>query len=174
MPSTTFQQETRLKFISTLAKLCAILAGVLMTFITMLTCISILGRELVGKPITGDFELSGVAAGAAVALFMPWCQYKKGNIIVDFFTSKASDATNAKLDRFGALLMSLMMGLVAWRTVFGGLNSFDSNSGTMILGFPEWITYGLMVPPLALTAVIALLQVFCPASVAEPSQGEAA
>jgi TRAP-type C4-dicarboxylate transport system permease small subunit len=162
------------KSISSLAKLCAILAGVLMTFITMLTCISILGRELAGKPITGDFELSGVAAGAAVALFMPWCQYKKGNIIVDFFTSKASDKTNALLDRFGALIMSLMMGLVAWRTAFGGFNSFDSNSGTMILGFPEWITYALMVPPLALTAVIALLQVFSPESMAEPSQGEVA
>ena len=163
-----------MKFITTLAKLCAILAGVLMTFITMLTCISILGRELAGKPITGDFELAGVAAGAAVALFMPWCQVKKGNIIVDFFTGGASERTNALLDRFGALVMAFMMGVVAWRTVFGGLNSYESNSGTMILGFPEWITYAIMVPPLALTALIALLQVFCPEQMSDTPAGEAA
>ena len=163
-----------MKFITTLAKLCAILAGVLMTFITMLTCISILGRELAGKPITGDFELAGVAAGAAVALFMPWCQVRKGNIIVDFFTNKASQRTNDLLDRFGALVMMLMMGLVAWRTVFGGLNSYESHSGTMILGFPEWITYAVMVPPLCLAALIALLQVFCPEKLGASEQGEAA
>ncbi|MFM2111717.1 MAG: hypothetical protein RLZZ271_377 [Pseudomonadota bacterium] len=163
-----------MKIISALAKFCAILAGVLLTFITMLTCISILGREFAGKPITGDFELAGVAAGAAVALFMPWCQYRKGNIIVDFFTSKASNQTNALLDRFGALTMALMMGVVAWRTVFGGLNSHDSHSGTMILGFPEWITYAIMVPPLALTTLIALLQVFCPNQFDAPAEGEAA
>jgi hypothetical protein len=28
----------------------------------------------------------------------------------------------------------------------------------MMLGFPEWIVYALMVPPLALTAVIGLVQ----------------
>ena len=57
-----------------LAKFCAILAGVLLTFITLMTCVSIVGRETIGKTISGDFELSGVAAGAAIALFMPWCK----------------------------------------------------------------------------------------------------
>jgi hypothetical protein len=28
----------------------------------------------------------------------------------------------------------------------------------MMLGFPEWIVYALMVPPLVLTAVIGLAQ----------------
>lgn len=156
-----------MKFLNTLAKLCAIAAGVLLTLITLLTCLSVLGRETVGKTITGDFELSAAAAGAAVALFMPWCQLRKGHIIVDFFTSKASDKTNALLDRFGALLMSAMIGLLAWRAVFGGLNVWENHSGTMILGFPEWIVYALMVPPMLLTAVIALVQVFGP-------QGDAA
>lgn len=151
-----------MKFLSLLARISAIAAGLLMTLITLLTCLSVLGRETVGKTITGDFELSAAAAGAAVALFMPWCQIRKGHIIVDFFTSKASEQTNALLDRFGALMMSLMIGVLAWRTTFGGLNALDSRSGTMILGFPEWIVYAVMVPPMVLTALIALVQVFSP------------
>ena len=75
-----------------LARFFAILAGVLLTFITLMTCTSILGREFFGAAITGDFELSGAATGAAIALFMPWCQAKGGNIIVDFFTVKCSEA----------------------------------------------------------------------------------
>ena len=72
-----------------LARLSAILAGLLMTFITLLTCASIIGRETVGQTIAGDFELSGIATGAAIALFMPWCQHTRGHIIVDFFTARA-------------------------------------------------------------------------------------
>lgn len=147
-----------MKTLEKLAKFCAVLAGVLLTFITLMTCLSIVGRETIGKTISGDFELSGVAAGAAIALFMPWCQFKQGNIFVDFFSAKASANTQDKMERFGALLLAVVMALVSWRTVLGGLNAYSSNSGTMLLGFPEYIVYGIMVPPLALTAVIALHQ----------------
>ncbi len=140
------------------AKACAILAGLLLTFITLMTCISVIGRNTVGWTLSGDFELSGSAAGAAVALFLPWCQFRRSNITVDFFTSKATAATQRNLDRLGALLLALAMALMTWRTAVGGLNAWKSGSGSMMLGFPEWIVYLVMVPPLALTAVIALAQ----------------
>jgi TRAP-type C4-dicarboxylate transport system permease small subunit len=147
-----------MKILENLAKLCAVSAGVLLVFITLMTCASIVGREVIGKTITGDFELSGVAAGAAIALFMPWCQFKRGNIFVDFFTAKASTSTQKAMERFGAFLLAVVMALVAWRSVLGGINAFNSNSGTMLLGFPEYVVYCAMVPPLALTALIGLYQ----------------
>ena len=149
-----------MKILEPLAKLCAILAGLLLIFITLMTVVSVIGRDTIGKTIVGDFELSGAAAGAAIALFMPWCQFKRGNILVDFFTSKASAAAQHTLERFGALLLAAVMGLMTWRTTLGGLNAWTSHSGTMMLNFPEWVIYSAMVPPLALTAVIALHQVF--------------
>ena len=159
-----------MKILSALAHLCAILAGLLMTGITLLTCVSLIGRNTTGWTIAGDFELTGVATGAAIALFMPLCQLKRGHIIVDFFTAKASEATNAFLDRIGALLVAAVFALMAWRTVLGGINAHDSFSGTMMLGFPEWVVYAAMVPPFALCSLIALIQVFGN----EGAQGEAA
>lgn len=147
-----------MRILESLAKFCAILAGVLLTGITLATCLSLIGRNTIGVTLVGDFELTGVAAGAAIALFLPWCQLQRGNIIVDFFTARASRKTNASLDRLGALLLALAIGLLAWRTTVGGLNAFNTQSGTMMLGFPEWIVYAGMVPPLALTAVIGLWQ----------------
>lgn len=144
--------------LESLAKASAILAGLLMTVITLMTCVSLIGRNTTGATLAGDFELTGVAAGAAIALFMPWCQLRRGNIIVDFFTAKASERTNAALDRFGALLLGLVFALLAWRTTLGGLNAYSSQSGTMMLGFPEWVVYAAMVPPFILTTVIALYQ----------------
>ena len=64
------------------------IAGVLLIVITLMTCISLIGRNTIGWSIVGAFELSGFAAGAAIALFMPWCQVRRGNIIVDFFTAQ--------------------------------------------------------------------------------------
>jgi TRAP-type C4-dicarboxylate transport system permease small subunit len=149
-----------MKILEQLAKFCAIVAGFLMVFITIMTVASVIGRDTMGKAITGDFELAGATCGAAVALFMPWCQIKRGNIIVDFFTAKASESTVSWLDRIGALILSIVMAVLAWRTTLGGISAYNSNSGTMMLGFPEWIVYACIVPGLALTALIALFQFF--------------
>ena len=147
-----------MKIIELAARACAVLAGVLLTVITLMTCVSLIVRNTTGWTIVGDFELSGSAAGAAVALFLPWCQWRRGNIIVDFFTAKASEGTNALLDRLGALLFAAAMALMTWRTAVGGLKAWESQSGSMMLGFPEWIVYVFMVPPLALCVLIGLVQ----------------
>jgi TRAP-type C4-dicarboxylate transport system permease small subunit len=141
-----------------LARLCALLAGALIGFMVLLTCLSIVGRETIGRTITGDFELVGLATGAAVGLFMPLCQLHRGNIVVDVFTAKLPKRINRGLDRLGALLLAVCCGLLAWRAALGGLSSFNSHGGTMLLGVPEWLAYAPMVPGFALTAVIGLKQ----------------
>jgi TRAP-type C4-dicarboxylate transport system permease small subunit len=147
-----------MKLLELLARACAIAAGLLLTVITLMTCASLVGRNTTGWTIAGDFELTGAAAGAAIALFLPWCQVRRGNIIVDFFTAKAGAGANAVLDRLGALLLAVAMALLAWRSAIGGWNAWTSKSGSMMLGFPDWIVYGGIVPALALTAAIGLAQ----------------
>ncbi len=153
-----FSTEYVLKTLSFLAQACAVIAGLLLTLVTLVTCVSLIGRNTTGATLLGDYELTAVAAGAAITLFLPLCQYQQGNIIVDFFTSRVPARINARFDRFGALLLSLMLFLLAWRTGVGGLNAFQSQTTTMMLGFPEWVVYAAMVPPLVLTGVIGLAQ----------------
>jgi TRAP-type C4-dicarboxylate transport system permease small subunit len=147
-----------LKILSLLARVCAVLAGMILTAITLVTCISLIGRNTVGVTLVGDYELTAVAAGAAVALFLPWCQVRRENIIVDFFTTRLSDTVNNRLDRLGSLVLAALMLVLAWRTGVGGLGAFNANSTSMMLGFPEWVVYAAMVPPMVLTAAIALAQ----------------
>ncbi len=147
-----------MRVLELLAKFCAILAGLILTGVTLMTCASLIGRNTTGWTLVGDFELTGVAAGAAIALFLPWAQARRSNIIVDFFTARASERTTRALDRFGALLLGLGLALLTWRTALGGLSSWQSQSTTMMLGFPEWVVYAFMVPAFALTAAIALWQ----------------
>lgn len=144
----------------------------LLTFITLMTCWSVIGRNLFDTSLIGDFELTGVTTGAAIALFMPYCQAKRGNIIVDFFTTRLSEKNQAGLDQFGALLLALLFALLAWRTTLGGLNSFSTHSESQILGFPEWTVYAAMVPPFVLTAVIGLGQMLFGLSAGDNDQAD--
>ena len=147
-----------MRVLEVLAKACALLAGALVAAMMAVTCGSIIGRETVGRTLTGDFELIGLASGAAVGLFMPLCQLHRGNIVVDVFTAKAPPRFNAVLERIGALLLGLCCALLAWRAALGGFSVWESHSSTMLLGVPEWWAYAPMVPGFALTAVIAVRQ----------------
>lgn len=147
-----------MKTLELLAKASAILSGLVLLVVTLVICASLTGRNTTGWTIPGDYELIGVAAGAAIALFMPWGQLKRANIVVDFFTAGLKPASNAMLDRVGAALLGVAIGVFTWRAAIGGWNAWRSGSATMMLGFPEWIVYAVLVPPLALSAAIALAQ----------------
>jgi len=146
------------RLLSWLAKLCAIIAGLLLTVITLITCYNLIMRNFFDESMVGAFELTAVSTGAAIALFMPLAQARQGHIIVDFFTTGLSDAVNGLLDRFGALMLGLVFCFLAWRVSIGGINAYNAGSQTMLMGFPEWIVYAAMVPPFIVTAIIALTQ----------------
>jgi TRAP-type C4-dicarboxylate transport system permease small subunit len=141
-----------------LARASAVLGGVLLALIALLTCASVVGRNWLGASLMGDFELTGVLCAVAVAHFLPWCQLSRGNIIVDFFTAHAPERTNLALDRLGALLLALVMGLLTWRTGVGGLQAWNNHASSMLLGFPDWLVAFGMLPALLLTSLVALGQ----------------
>jgi TRAP-type C4-dicarboxylate transport system permease small subunit len=141
-----------------IARLCSILGGLLMTGLMLMTCYSLISRNFFDTALIGDFELTGVGAGAAIALFMPLCQLKKENIIVDFFTSKCSSRVNEGLDRMGALLMAVIFALLSWRCGLAAINAKETMGASMLLGFPDWIVFTSMCIPFGITALIALMQ----------------
>lgn len=140
------------------ARLCSILGGLVMTALMMMTCYSLISRNVFDTALIGDFELTGVGAGAAIALFMPLCQLKHENIIVDFFTANRSAAFNFRLDRLGDLLMTVIFALLAWRCTAAAINAVDTMGASMLLGFPDWIVFTSMATPFAITALIAASQ----------------
>lgn len=136
----------------------ACLSGCLLLVAALVTIASIVARNFFEGSIDGDTELVAALSGVAVALFLPWCQLTKGNIIVDFFTTRASRGTHLKLDRFGAALLCIVMAALAYRTLLGSMSAWSSGAGSMILGIPDWIVQTSLIPGLLLTAAIAAFQ----------------
>ena len=141
-----------------LASLFAIAGCLAACAVALLTTVSVIGRAALRHPVAGDVELTQFGIALSIALCLPWAQFKGSNIIVDFFTQKAGARTVGRLDAFGALMLSLMSGVLAWRAMVGAVSVKASFETTMILGLPMWITYAVLAPGLALAAVIALVQ----------------
>lgn len=142
-----------------IARLCSILGGLILIGLMLMTCYSLIGRNFFNSAVIGDFELTGVGVGAAIALFMPLCQLKRENIIVDFFTAKCSKQFNFKLDRLGDLLMMVIFSLLAWRCGAAAIKAKENMGASMLLEFPDWIVLTSMCIPFGITAVIAATQV---------------
>lgn len=150
-----------------LAKLSSIVGGLILTSVMLMTCYSVIGRNFFQSALVGDFELTAIGSGMAIAFFMPLCQLKRGNIIVDFFTANRSASFNQQLDRFGALLLALIFFLLTWRCGYAARSAYDNMGASMLLGFPDWISLAAMCPPFALTALIAGAQVLFPVVASE-------
>jgi TRAP-type C4-dicarboxylate transport system permease small subunit len=158
LPCLCALEEIRLNIMIFLAKVCSVIAGVLLTFITVLTCYNLVLRNTGGDSMAGAFEITAMCTGAAIAMFMPLSQIRQGHIIVDFFTAKCPESLNAAMDRLGALVLAAVFCLLAWRTYLGCLNVYGAHSETQIMGIPEWWVYASMLPPFVLTACIGLAQ----------------
>lgn len=138
------------------AKAFAFAGGAVLVLMLGMSVSSIVGRAVFGRPIQGDFELVQFGCAISIAAFLPWCQFQRGNIIVDFFTTRLPKRAQAVLDAIGALLLALVMGLVAWRAGLGAQAVWASGETAMISRVPQWIGYAAIVPSLAFTAVVAL------------------
>ena len=131
----------------------ALAGGAIFVGIAMMSVASITSRALFSTPIQGDYELVQVGCAVFVSLCLPICQMAGANIIVDFFTARASAVTQHRLDAIGALLLGLVMALVAWRVTAGTVSMREAGETTTILGWPVWYTYALMIPGVVLTAI---------------------
>lgn len=138
------------------AKAFAFAGGAVLVVMIGMSVTSITSRTVFGRPIPGDFELVQFACAISIAAFLPWCQLRRANIIVDFFTTRLPARAQSVLDGIGALLLAVVMGLVAWRAGLGAQDIYASGEHAMISRVPQWIGYAAIVPSLALTAAVAL------------------
>jgi TRAP-type C4-dicarboxylate transport system permease small subunit len=136
----------------------AYLGGAIVVTIALGASVSIIGRAAFNRPIVGDFELAGIGIFIAGSLMLPYCQLVRGHLAVDFFTLKASPKTIFRLERFGDLLVALMLLLIGWRTGVGSYSIWQSGETSMLVGFPIWIAYLAAVPGVMLAGMIALVQ----------------
>ena len=153
MPAKALLRDRATRRIELACEWLALAGGAVLVGIALMSAVSIVGRAVFRTPIQGDYELVQMGCAIFIACCLPMAQIRYANIIVDFFTVRASEATRAWLDALGALVVGVVMAVVAWRTGVGLVDMRASGQTSTILGVPTWYTYLGMMPGLVLSAV---------------------
>ena len=164
-----------------LARALAILGGLVLVVITLLTVVSITGRAFVRQglgPIPGDFELVEAMTAFAVFSFLPWCQLRRAHATVDVFTSFFPDSVNRVIDLVTEVLMTIIIVLIAWRLWYGMMDKIRYGETTFILQFPVWWGFAAAMCALVVAVLISfymtatrLHEVVTGKSIYAPTQG---
>lgn len=133
----------------------AICGGLITLIVMTLTVWSVLGRSVFNAPLLGDSEVVEVGIAVAIFSFLPFCQMRGANVIVDFFTTGMTRRGQSWLDAFGALLYTLAAALFAWRLVFGGLDYARYGEKTMVLGLPLWWSFVAIIPAMVWLVLVS-------------------
>lgn len=139
-----------------LSQLFALIGGAVLVAIIILSVVSVVGRRLASAPIPGDIELVQLGCAIAVASFLPYCQMRRGHVIVDIFTMRLSTRWQRLLDAAGAILLAIGGALLTWRIYVGTHSVIENEETTMILGAPVWWAYAPMVASFALLTLAGL------------------
>jgi len=137
-------------------RLFAVVGGLLLTAVGLLTVASVTGRYLFSAPIEGDFELVQLGTALSVFAFLPWCQMVRGNVIVDFFTANLSPRRQGLLDALGALAFAAVAALLAVQLTQGGMDMYETQEQTVILELYRYYSFYPIVACVGLLCLVAL------------------
>lgn len=135
----------------------AMLGGFLALGVAILVVCSVLGRWLFGTPIEGDFEFVKMATAMAIFAYLPYTQARRGNIIVDTFTSWLPKRAVDLIDAFWDLCYLIFMTFCATGLVAGTAEAFKSRETTMQLQLLVWPVIAVCAALCILLAITALV-----------------
>ena len=149
-----------------MARTLAVTGGVVLSALILLTCLSVIGREMNATmngaffqenfptfaafvlgtgigPVDGDFELVETGVAFAIFSFLPLCQITAGHATVDIFTSRMSITANRLMRLIADIAFAAVLILIFVRLFDGTLSKYSTGETTFLLQFPVWWGYVL-------------------------------
>ncbi len=172
------------KLVSAVAHFFALLGGLVLSGLVVLTCFSISGRlintvlhsepvqsvmpMLAGTmintglgPINGDFELVEAGMAFAIFAFLPLCQLSGSHASVDVFTNQLPPAVYHFIRCLIELVFTAVLFLVAIQLYAGMESKRASGQTSFLLEYPVWWGYAISVPGAWVAALVSLYISVC-------------
>lgn len=160
------------RLMEALARVMAILGGLVLTGLILLTCVSIVGRFLNGVlygaglggladatgigPVEGDFEMVEAAMAFVIFAFLPITQLRDGHASVDVFTGLLGARPNRALTALWAVLFAAVTILIAWQLWAGTQDKLRYGETSFQLQFPVWWAYAAALGGAVMAALVTL------------------
>ena len=143
-------------FADLIARNCAIVAGICLMAIVVLTSLNIVSRKFM-SPILGAHEATEYLGALLISLTLAYNQLRKENIsveLVDTFLSARSRAIMESITSFLSLILCL---LIAWRCVVYAIGLWETKEVSLTLAIPFYPFVMIVGASFALLAYALLI-----------------
>lgn len=166
------------RFMDKLTHFFALLGGLVLSFLIVMTCLSIAGRIInsilhsdflqsfmpgiagallatgVG-PINGDFELVEAGLAFAIFAFIPLCQLHNGHAAVDIFIARFP-VLNKRMQVIIDVVFAAVLVLIAVKLFSGMQSKLSSGQTTLLLQLPVWWGYAASLLGATVAALVGI------------------
>ena len=136
------------RLLERLTELFALFGGLCLLGIMLVQSLSVVGRslpDLLGVfglkvprlTIPGDIEIVQLGCGIAIFFFLPLCQYRRANVMVEFFTQGLPVRFRSAFDAAANVLFLGLVSMITWQLGHGTIEKFTHRDTTMVLRIPE-------------------------------------
>lgn len=145
----------------------ALMGGAILLAIVLVTTVNVgafgLDRiaRLFGATVTalpGYEDFVRLAISAAALMLFPYCQLRRGHVVVDLLMGRVPRGLQRTLDIVSLLAMAVLGLFLAYWMVVGMLETRADGALSRVLGWPEWPFYLPGIASLVLWAAIAAHQ----------------
>ena len=139
----------------------AMVGSLLVIAVALIVVTSVVRRWLTDDVIFGTVEIVEIATALAVFSFLPLCQARRGNVVVDTFTARLKPRALDRIDAFWDLVYAGVAALIAWQLLQGARDTIVSQTTSMMLGLPVGYAIAacaVMAAALAAVAVATALR----------------
>ena len=136
-----------------------VLAGLLLLGLIAVTCVDVVGRYVLDRPLQGAFELTQVLLAGLVFAALPLTTQGGEHVEVDLLAGAMPRTVFLMVGRVGAVIAAIALAVIAWRLWDQTLRLFTDGSVTSSLRIPLSLVAGFATVATALSAVIAAVQV---------------
>ncbi|WP_274576319.1 TRAP transporter small permease [Sulfitobacter sp. PR48] len=121
----------------------AFAGGGILILITLITCMSIIGRAFVPLdigigPIRGIYDITEIGMATAIFAFLPWAQMRETHARVDLFQSFMPRSFDRALDLLFNIGMAFVAAIGTWRLYLGMMDKLSYGETTLIAQIPVW------------------------------------
>jgi TRAP-type C4-dicarboxylate transport system permease small subunit len=119
------------------------IAGAALTAMVFLTVSDVFLR-MVKRPILGTYEIVSLLGAVVIGFAIPQTSLDRGQVFMDFFTSRLSSRAQGTLQVFTRLLGIIIFVIIGWNLLVMGNDLRQANQVSLTLGIPEYpVAFGV-------------------------------
>ena len=113
--------------------LSAIISGLILLSLAILTFCDVFGRRFLNSPVTGTIELVEIGMALVAFLAMPRAFFLNANVSADFIKNVSNNAFQIFINIFRFILMIVIMSMMAYATTKEAMAFFKNERVTIDL-----------------------------------------